>query len=87
MFTGMSNVRIHKHVFNLIHTSLQIQYIIICTGITTDIIANDAHLRILADNIMTDTITLANEDILWHRNMHPKGTYQLRIEVYVCIRV
>jgi len=44
-------------------------------GITTDIIANDTHLRCLADKIMTDTITLANEDILWHRNMKPTGVY------------
>jgi 2-dehydropantoate 2-reductase len=33
-------------------------------GVTTDVIANDPDLRFLADKIMKDTISLANEDIL-----------------------
>ena len=32
-------------------------------GVTTDIVANDPDLRFLADKIMTDTISLANEDM------------------------
>lgn len=32
-------------------------------GVTTDIIANDPDLRFMADNIMIDTISLANEDM------------------------
>ena len=35
-------------------------------GVTTDIIANDHDLRIVADRIMIDTISLANADILFH---------------------
>lgn len=33
-------------------------------GVTTDVIANDPDLRFLADKIMKDTISLANEDII-----------------------
>lgn len=33
-------------------------------GVTTDIIANDPDLRLIADRIMMDTISLANADIL-----------------------
>ena len=35
-------------------------------GVTTDIIADDHDLRIIADRIMIDTISLANADILFH---------------------
>ena len=49
-----------------------------CAGITTDIIANDVHLRSLADKLMIDTITLANEDILSHRKKNPSGRH------YIC---
>ena len=35
-------------------------------GVSTDIIANDPDLRFIADRIMSDTISLGNEDIMLH---------------------
>lgn len=48
-------------------------------GVTTDVIANDPDLRFLADKIMKDTISLANEDIIIRAKSNK--TYTPNVEI------
>ena len=46
-------------------------------GVTTQVIANDPHLRRLADRVMTETIDLANADLSNHHSIHPNSNLKL----------
>eukprot|EP01041_Mallomonas_annulata_P009173 gene9173-19006_t len=66
-----------KLVWNLPFSGLSVAL----GGLTIDIIANDPHLRQLVDIIMTETITLANEDLKYHHNLNITATQnQLQLQ-------